>query len=76
MVDDLQTHALPERSEELERCAVRVGYGMEDRKKAIELFLIDHQHHTKVVNRIFRSLFAKPETSPILKATLRAAAKA
>jgi [glutamine synthetase] adenylyltransferase / [glutamine synthetase]-adenylyl-L-tyrosine phosphorylase len=76
MVDDLQTHALPERSEELERCAVRMGYGMEDRKKAIELFLIDHQHHTKVVNRIFRSLFAKPETSPILKATLRAAAKA
>ncbi len=76
MVDDLQTHALPESSEELERCAVRMGYGMEDRKKAIELFLIDHQHHTKVVNRIFRSLFAKPETSPILKATLRAAAKA
>jgi glutamate-ammonia-ligase adenylyltransferase len=76
MVHDLQTHALPESSEELERCAVRMGYGMEDRKKAIELFLIDHQHHTEVVNRIFRSLFAKPETSPILKATLRAAAKA
>ncbi|TKB93512.1 MAG: hypothetical protein E8D40_05415 [Nitrospira sp.] len=27
MVDDLQTHSLPESSEELERCAVRMGYG-------------------------------------------------
>ena len=76
MVHDLQTHSLPESSDELERCAVRMGYGTEDRKLAAELFHADHQRHTEVVNRIFRSLFAEPETSPILKATLRAAAKA
>jgi glutamate-ammonia-ligase adenylyltransferase len=72
MVDDLQTHALPERSEELERCAVRMGYGAQDRMKAADLFHADHQRHTEMVHRIFRSLFIEPTTSPVLKATLRA----
>jgi glutamate-ammonia-ligase adenylyltransferase len=72
MVHDLQTHALPERSEELERCAVRMGYGTEDRKKAVELFLADHRGHTEIVHRTFRSFFVEPMTSPIFKATLRA----
>ncbi|HEX6727896.1 MAG TPA: hypothetical protein VF078_11135 [Nitrospira sp.] len=76
MVHDLQTHSLPESSDELERCAVRMGYGTEDRKQAAEWFHADHQRHTEVVNRIFRSFFAEPEISAILKATLRAAAKA
>jgi len=72
MVDDLQTHALPERSEELERCAVRMGYGVEDRKKAAKLFQVDHQRHTEMVHRIFRSFFIEPMTSPVFKAMLRA----
>jgi glutamate-ammonia-ligase adenylyltransferase len=72
MVQDLQTHALPEDREELERCAVRSGYGEEDRQKATEQFRADHQRHTDVVHRIFMSLFSEPKTSPILKATLRA----
>ncbi|WHZ28531.1 MAG: glutamine synthetase adenylyl-L-tyrosine phosphorylase/glutamate-ammonia-ligase adenylyltransferase [Nitrospira sp.] len=71
MVHDLQTHALPERSEELERCAVRMGYGMDDRKKAVESFQADHQRHTETVHRTFRSLFYEPKTSPVLKATLQ-----
>ena len=71
MVHDLQTHALPESSEELERCAVRMGYGAEDRKKAAEFFHADHQRHTEIVHRTFRSFFVEPTTSPIFKATLR-----
>lgn len=71
MVDDLQTHALPESSEELERCAVRMGYGAEERKKAAELFHADHQRHTEMVHRTFRAFFAESMTSPVFKATLR-----
>lgn len=74
MVHDLQTHSLPDKSEELERCAVRMGYDTEDRRKAAELFQADHQRHTEVVHRTFRSFFSEPKTSPVLKATLRAIA--
>jgi glutamate-ammonia-ligase adenylyltransferase len=71
MVHDLQTHAIPESSEELERCAVRIGYGTEDRKKAAELFQADHKRHTEMVHRTFRSFFVEPMTSSVFKATLR-----
>ena len=72
MVHDLQTHALPESGEELERCAIRVGYDSDDRTKGAARFRADHEHHTEIVNRIFRSLFYEPKTSPLLKTTLRA----
>ncbi len=72
MVHDLQTHALPESGEELERCAIRAGYDAEDRKKGAERFLADHQRHTDFVNRTFRSIFSEPKIAPPLKATLRA----
>ena len=72
MVHDLQTHALPESSEELERCAIRAGYDPEDRKKGAERFRADHEHHTGIVNRIFRSIFYEPKSLPLLKATIRA----
>jgi glutamate-ammonia-ligase adenylyltransferase len=71
MVHDLQTHALPESAAELERCAVRMGYGTEDRKKAAELLQTDHQRHTEMVHRTFRAFFVEPMTSPVFKATLR-----
>ena len=71
MVDDLQTHSLPESSEELERCARRMGYGAQDRMKAAKLFHVDHQRHTEMVHRTFRSFFVEPMTSPVFKATLR-----
>lgn len=71
MVHDLQTHALPQGSEELERCAVRMGYGEEDRMKAAELFHTDHQRYTEVVHRMFRSFFVEPMTSQVFTATLR-----
>lgn len=71
MVDDLQTRALPESTEELERCAVWMEYMAGDRKKAVEPFHADHQRHMTVVHRTFQSLFSEPKTSPIIKVTLR-----
>jgi glutamate-ammonia-ligase adenylyltransferase len=71
MVHDLQTHALPESGEELERCAIRVGYDAGDRASATARFRADHQRHTEVVRRAFLSFFTEPKTSPILKAALR-----
>lgn len=71
MVHDLQIHALPESSDELKRCAIRMGYGTEDRKKAAESFQADHQRHTEMVHRAFRTFFVEPMTSPVFKATLR-----
>lgn len=72
MVHDLQTHSLPAEMQELQRCAIRMGYGTEDRTKSVELFLVDHQRYTTVVHRVFQSLFSEPKTSHVLQATLRA----
>jgi glutamate-ammonia-ligase adenylyltransferase len=72
MVHDLQTHALPDEAEELERCAIRGGYEGSDRTAAVKKFLEDHVTHTAAVHRAFQSLFYEPNTSPVFKATLRA----
>ncbi|MBL8073868.1 MAG: hypothetical protein JNL29_05840, partial [Nitrospira sp.] len=69
MVHDLQTHSLPAEADELERCAIRMGYGAEDRKNAVESFRADHQRHTEMVHRTFQSLFVEPKISPVFKAT-------
>lgn len=71
MVHDLQTQTLPVEADELERCAVRMGYGAEDRKKAVESFQADHQRHTELVHRTFQSLVVEPKTSVVFKATLK-----
>lgn len=73
MMHDLQTHALPDSSEELQRCAIRMGYQMESRETAMEQFLADRQRHTAVVHHTFRSLFYHPETSGLLNAVVAAA---
>jgi len=72
MVHDLQTHALPDQHEELERCAIRMGYGAEDREAALQLFQADHARHTKLVHNAFRDLFHTPARSTLLKTVLRA----
>jgi glutamate-ammonia-ligase adenylyltransferase len=74
MVHDLQTHALPDQVDELERCAIRMGYDGADRPAALKQFQADHAAHTTAVHDIFRSFFESPETSPHFKATLRAMA--
>lgn len=71
MVHELQTHALPDTGEELERCAVRAGYDPEDRGQGAARFRRDHERHTALVNRLFRSVFYDPQTSTVLKAARR-----
>lgn len=74
MVHDLQTHALPGTDEELERCAIRVGFDEEDRGVALACFLSRLVRYTSYVHAAFRSLFHGPASSPLLGRTLRAAA--
>jgi glutamate-ammonia-ligase adenylyltransferase len=71
MVQDFQTHVLPDTVEELERCAIRGGYDTADRANGVARFRADYERHTGFVNRFFRAFFYEPETSPVLKATLR-----
>ena len=37
----------------------------------VAAFRADHERHTGIVNRLFRSFFDDPAASPILKSTLR-----
>ena len=74
MVHDLQTHSLPDQEDELERCAIRMGYDGTDRSTALTQFQTDHAAHRTLVHDIFRSFFESPKTSPHFKATLRAVA--
>lgn len=72
MVDDLQTHTLPEDDEALERCAIRMGYDADDASRGVKRFHADHRAHREAVRRLFSSLFMEPDASPILKAVLQA----
>ena len=76
MVHDLQTHSLPDQEDELERCAIRMGYDGTDRPTALTQFQSDHTAHRTLVHEIFRSFFESPKTSPHFKATLQAVATA
>ena len=71
MVHDLQTHALPDESEELERCAIRAGYESGDRVAGLKRFQADHATHTAVVHGQFRSFFYEPKTSKLLRDMLK-----
>lgn len=71
MVHDLQTHSLPDEAEELARCAIRMGYGTEERESGVTQFLADHQLHTDLVNRTFRAFFHQPKTSPLVRKILK-----
>jgi glutamate-ammonia-ligase adenylyltransferase len=72
MVHDMQTHALPDRQDKLERCAIRMGYIGASRSVALNQFQADHAAHRTVVHDIFRSFFETPKTSKLFKAMLRA----
>ena len=72
MVHDLQTHSLPDEAQELERCAIRSGYEGTDRAASVARFQTDLRSSTKVVHDVFRSFFYHSQTSPLLKATLKA----
>jgi glutamate-ammonia-ligase adenylyltransferase len=72
MVHDMQTHALPDRQDKLERCAIRMGYIGASRSVALNQFQADHAAHRTLVHDIFRSFFETPKTSKLFKGTLRA----
>jgi [glutamine synthetase] adenylyltransferase / [glutamine synthetase]-adenylyl-L-tyrosine phosphorylase len=71
MVHDMQTHALPDQQDKLERCAIRMGYRGASRSAALMQFQADHAAHRTVVHDIFQLFFETPKTSAILKKTLR-----
>ena len=60
MVDDLQTHLLPQDPLELERCAVRLGYPKSLGPTAAKQFLSDFKACTQRVNQAFETLCPKP----------------
>jgi len=68
MVHDLQTHALPDGVEELEGCAIRMGYREPNGGTASRRFTADHEAHTGYVHEIFRSFFDRPESASLFKA--------
>jgi glutamate-ammonia-ligase adenylyltransferase len=72
MVHDMQTHALPDRQDKLERCAIRMGYIGASRLVALNQFQADHAAHRAIVHDIFQSFFDTPKTSKLFKAVLRA----
>ena len=71
MVHDLQTHALPDQHEELERCSIRMGYNGGDRSAVLRQFQADYAKYTMVVHDTFRSFFENPKASSVFKAILR-----
>jgi [glutamine synthetase] adenylyltransferase / [glutamine synthetase]-adenylyl-L-tyrosine phosphorylase len=71
MVHDMQTHALPDRQDKLERCAIRMGYTGASRSVALKQFQADHSAHRTVVHDIFHSFFETPKTSAMLKRTFQ-----
>jgi glutamate-ammonia-ligase adenylyltransferase len=73
MMHDLQTHALPDSEEELQRCAIRMGYGTEFRAEALAGFREDQVRHTTIVHQTFQAFFYHPETSALFAAMLVAA---
>jgi [glutamine synthetase] adenylyltransferase / [glutamine synthetase]-adenylyl-L-tyrosine phosphorylase len=66
MVYDFQIHAIPDSTEEIRACVLRLCYQDTHRKTATEQFLQDYQSHTTQVNRIFRSLFHASKGSRFL----------
>ena len=61
MVNDAQTHSLPDQELELASCARRLGYTDTDESSAVRQFLLDYQQHTASVNRIFQEVVGSPE---------------
>jgi hypothetical protein len=71
MVHALQAHALPENDVVLGKCAVRAGYGEQDRIAASKRFAAGHARPTKVIHGQATSFFSRAEGFPIFEAILR-----
>lgn len=57
MVNEFQTHLLPTKSEEISKCAVRMGYLKGTSiEEATQTFLDDFRRHTSVVHRLYEHI--------------------
>ncbi len=56
IVHDMQTHSLPSDRQEIEKCAVRLGYPKKGDEKSAEALLDDHLRHTQHVRKIFEKM--------------------
>ena len=57
MVHELQTHLLPSKTEEIAKCAVRMGYLKGSTiEQATQTFLDDFRGHTTVVHRLYEQI--------------------
>ncbi len=71
MVHELQTHSLPADPEELRVCALRLDYRDTSAATATTQLLDEYRLHAGRVHQVFRALFERPRTSPIIRAALR-----
>lgn len=60
MVHELQTHLLPSKTEELAKCAIRLGYPKaQTADHTTKNFLQDYRHHTKRVHHHYQHILEK-----------------
>jgi glutamate-ammonia-ligase adenylyltransferase len=57
MVHELQTHLLPSKTEEIAKCAMRMGYRRgETEKQTAEHLLVDFRGHTQKVHNLYQKI--------------------
>ena len=57
MVDELQTHLIPQDINEVAKCAVRLGYSKQPAvEETANIFLRDYRRHASAVQRIFKQI--------------------
>lgn len=72
MVNEFQTHSLPEEGAALRGCALRLDYRDREGSPAEDQFLSDYLLHTGRINRWFSDLFTEPGRSVLLKGAVKA----
>jgi [glutamine synthetase] adenylyltransferase / [glutamine synthetase]-adenylyl-L-tyrosine phosphorylase len=57
MVHEFQTHLIPTKTEEIGKCAIRMGYLKDTTvEQAAQIFLDDFRRHTSIVHRIYEHI--------------------
>jgi glutamate-ammonia-ligase adenylyltransferase len=60
MVHELQTQLLPSQTEEIAKCAIRMGYPKaQTPDQTTKNFMQDYRHHTKRVHRHYQTILEK-----------------
>ncbi|MEO8326865.1 MAG: glutamate-ammonia-ligase adenylyltransferase, partial [Nitrospirota bacterium] len=63
MVHEFQTHLLPSKTEEIAKCAVRMGYLKHATvAQATETFLDDYRRHTTTVHQLYERILCSPSS--------------